>query len=175
MTCWLSQYKFCQWVSLTSRTTGQVKKKSRVASCIQTTTGMLYKSVCRRSSERHQHLWINCTWNVPRKAIRSNKDKHRVLVLATNIEEVLISQNTKNASIWGNCFYGFTHLNLKNGHHSEREMKAAAIDGIGLLRYPLVLWMKANRGNFLSQRQECGIMLTDIHIIFSYSCFHSIK
>jgi len=56
MNCWLNRYEFCQWVSVTSRKTGQVKKKK--ASCIQTTTGMLYRAVCRRSSERHQHLWI---------------------------------------------------------------------------------------------------------------------
>lgn len=34
------------------------KKKDRVASCKQPATGMLYRAVCRRSSERHRHLWI---------------------------------------------------------------------------------------------------------------------
>lgn len=72
------------------------------------------------------------------KSSAQTKTNTAVLVLATNVEEVLIPQNTENASIWGNCFYGFPHLNLKTVITLEREMRTAASDGIGPLQYPLM-------------------------------------
>lgn len=65
-------------------------------------------------------------------------------------EEVLIPQNTENASIWGNCFYGFTHLHLKNGHHSgTRDENSCMWWHRSSAISTHVLWMKVNRGTSL--------------------------
>jgi len=115
---------------------------------------MLYRALHRRSSERHQHLWIKLYLKCATESHPLKQRQTPRSVLATNTEEVLIPQNTENASIWGNCFYSFPHLNAKTVNIMEREMRTAVTDGIGPLRYPLMYseWKQTEEASLVSDR-----------------------